>query len=127
MCHSTELVADLREEPVPTTSPTYTKGCPLVLSDSISVMGPTSPGSSGAMPGRGFLSIASACSGMSGRLHALGAGDKSSVLVSPSTLNTVSVMLAGMGARLVNHSASAQLCKTSCAYVLPASALSLTS
>src|SRR5690625_6955240 len=51
-------------------------------------MGPTSPGTSGSMPGRGFLSIASACRGMSGRLHASGAGDKSSVLVSPPTLKT---------------------------------------
>jgi hypothetical protein len=42
------------------------------------------------MPGRGFLSMASACSGMSGRDQASGAGDRSSVLVSPVTLNTVS-------------------------------------
>ena len=47
------------------------------------LIGPILPGSSGLMPGRAFLSIASACIGMSGRVVASGAGDRSSVLVSP--------------------------------------------
>ena len=65
-----------------------------------------------------------ACKGISGRLHASGAGDKSSVLVSPVTLNTVSFMLSGTAGRLVNHSASAQLCNTDLAFALPFSASS---
>ena len=32
ICHSREFVADFLEEPVPTTSPTYTSGNPFVLS-----------------------------------------------------------------------------------------------
>ena len=40
------------------------------------------------VPG-GFLSMASACSGISGRDQASGAGDRSSVLVSPVTLKIV--------------------------------------
>ena len=50
------------------------------------------------MPGRGFFSMASACSGMSGRVQASGAGDRSSVLVSPVTLNTVTVSLPALRA-----------------------------
>ena len=73
-----------------------------------SLSGPRTPGSSGSMPGRAFFSMASACSGMSGRLQASGAGDRSSVLVSPLTLNTVTVSEAGTAGRSVNHSASAQ-------------------
>jgi hypothetical protein len=53
---------------------------------------------------------------MSGRLQASGAGDRSSVLVSPVTLNTVTVIFLGTSGRLVNHSASAQLCITSLAW-----------
>ena len=64
---------------------------------------------------------------MSGRLQASGAGDKSSVLVSPGTLNTVTVIFLSTSWRLVNHSASAQLCITSLALALPALALSATS
>ena len=90
-------------------------------------IGPRLPSSSGVMPGRGFFSIASACSGMSGRVHASGAGDRSSVLVSPVTLKTVTVMLCGTSGRDVNHSASAQLCSTAFALALPLSAFSLTS
>ena len=59
-----------------------------------------------------LLSIESACKGMSGRLHASPAGDRSSVLVSPSTIKTVSVMESASGGRLVNHSAFAQDFKT---------------
>ena len=64
---------------------------------------------------------------MSGRLQASGAGDRSSVLVSPGTLKTVTVIFCGTSGRLVNHSASAQLCITSLALALPALALSATS
>src|SRR3546814_7802783 len=64
---------------------------------------------------------------MSGRLQASGAGDRSSVLVSPLTLKTVRVRLSGTSGRLVNHSASAQLCKMARALALPLSALSLMS
>src|SRR3954463_267231 len=116
--HSTLLVADLRDEPVPTTSPTYATTLPLAFSSWISLTGPRLPSSSGVMPGRGFLCIASACSGMSGRLHASGAGERSSVLISPETLKTVSLMDWGTSGRLVNHSASAQLCSTALAYLL---------
>ena len=89
--------------------------------------GPRLPSSSGVMPSRLFFSMASACSGMSGRLQASGAGDRSSVLVSPVTLNTVRVMLWGTSGRLVNHSASAQLCSTDLAWALPLAAFSCTS
>ena len=71
--------------------------------------------------------MASACSGMSGRLQASGAGDRSSVLVSPVTLNTVTVRLSGTPAREVNHSASAQDCMTALAFALPDSASAFTS
>ncbi|MCY1377188.1 hypothetical protein D9M69_647450 [compost metagenome] len=92
-------------------------------------IGPRLPSSSGlkAASGRVFFSMASACSGMSGRLQASGAGERSSVLVSPGTLNTVTVMDLGTSGRLVNHSASAQLFMTSCALALPALAFSATS
>ncbi|MEN5187852.1 hypothetical protein [Luteimonas sp. TWI596] len=87
---------------------------------------PSSSGTNGASS-RLFLSIASACIGMSGRVVASGAGDRSSVLVSPGTLNTVSVIDAGTSGRLVNHSASAQLRSTAWALALPALAFSSTS
>ena len=99
------------------------------FSDRISAIGPRLPSSSGTKgaSGRLFLSIASACSGMSGRVVASGAGDRSSVLVSPGTLNTVMVSEAGTSGLLVNHSASAQLCSTALALALPALAFSSTS
>ena len=100
MNHSTLFVADLRLEPVPTTSPTYATTWPFFLSSSICA-------GASVMPSRGILSIASACSGMSGRLHASGAGLRSSVFVSPVTLNTVNVIFSGTAGRAVNHSASA--------------------
>ena len=88
MYQRTELVADLRDEPVPTTSPTYARGKPFLLSSvTTSRQSPFSP--TGAKPSRSFLSIASAWSGMSGRDHASGAGERSSVFVSPVTLKTV--------------------------------------
>ena len=64
---------------------------------------------------------------MSGRLQASGAGERSSVLVSPATLKTVTVIFFGTSGREVNHSASAQLCITSLACALPALAFSATS
>ncbi|MNV54362.1 hypothetical protein D3C71_1465520 [compost metagenome] len=97
------------------------------FSDSMNLTGPRLPSSSGSMPSRLFFSIASACSGMSGRVVASGAGDRSSVLVSPVTLSTVMVRLSGTCGRLVNHSASAQLCSTPWALALPALAFSCTS
>ena len=92
-----------------------------------SLIGPTLPGSSGSMPGRAFFSMARACSGMSGRLQASGAGERSSVLVSPVTLKMVTVRLAGTSGREVNHSASAQERRTALALALPLSARALTS
>ncbi len=74
------------------------------------------PGSSGVMPGRAFFSMARAWSGISGRLQASGAGERSSVLVSPVTLNTVSVRLWGTSGRLENHSASAHDFSTAWAF-----------
>ena len=56
---------------------------------------------------------------MSGRLQASGAGERSSVLVSPVTLKTVTVRLSGTPGREVNHSASAQDCSTALALALP--------
>ncbi len=88
MYHRTELVADLRDEPVPTTSPTYATGCPFAVHSAICAW-------ASWMPSRGILSIASACSGMSGRDHASGAGERSSVFVSPDTRNTVAVIFSG--------------------------------
>ena len=120
MNQSTEFVADLRLEPVPTTSPTYASGKPFVLSSSICA-------GASWMPSLGFLSMASAWRGMSGRDHASGAGDRSSVLVSPVTLNTVTVIFSGTGGRRVNHSASAHDCITRAACSLPALALASTS
>ena len=79
MCHNTELVADFLDEPVPTTSPTNTKGFPFFLSSSIVSKGLSKPS-------LGILNIANACSGISGLDHASVAGDKSSVLISPGTL-----------------------------------------
>ena len=87
--HNTELVADLRLEPVPTTSPTYANGIPSFFISSICFIGPITPSWSGTMPSRAFFSIANACRGMSGRDHASWAGDKSSVLVSPVTLKAL--------------------------------------
>ena len=79
ICHSTELVADFLDEPVPTTSPTKTNGLPFSFNSSI-----VSKGLS--RPSLGILNIAKACSGISGLDQASVAGDKSSVLISPGTL-----------------------------------------
>ena len=79
------------------------------------------------MPARGFFSMASAWKGMSGRVEASGAGDRSSVLVSPETLKTVRVSEAGTSGREVNHSASAQDWMTPLAVATPLSASTFTS
>ncbi len=94
----TLLQADLREEPVPTTSPTKATWWPSSRHLAISSM----------PPGKRVLPMARACSGISGRLQASPAGEKSSVLISPSTLNTFTVTVSGISGLLVNHSAFAQ-------------------
>ena len=124
---STEFVADLRDEPVPTTSPIKATGKPRAFSSSIWVMGPISPCFSGCIPSRVILNMARACKGISGRDQASCAGERSSVLISPVALNTATLMLCGTASLLVNHSASAQDCITALASALPASAFSATS
>ena len=79
ICQSTELVADFRDEPVPTTSPTKTNGLPFFFKSSIVSRGLSKPS-------LGILNIANACNGISGLDQASVAGDKSSVLISPGTL-----------------------------------------
>ena len=79
------------------------------------------------MPSRSIFSIAFACNGISGRDQASGAGDKSSVFVSPLTLNTLTVIFSATFSFDVNHSPSAQDCNTCLAAVLPACAFSCTS
>ncbi|MNF33378.1 hypothetical protein D3C84_141920 [compost metagenome] len=64
---------------------------------------------------------------MSGRDQASGAGDRSSVLVSPGTLNTARVIFSARAGRLVNHSPSAQEAITALAAALPFLARSETS
>ena len=125
--HSTELVADLREEPVPTTSPTNATGRPLSWISFTCCMGPVTPCSAGSRPSRVILYMASACRGMSGRDQASGAGERSSVLVSPVTLNTATLMDSATASREVNHSPSAQDCMTALALALPCSPSSATS
>ena len=124
MYHRTELVADLRDEPVPTTSPTYASGKPFFIASSICDLVPFSLSVTPLMPSRGCLSIARACNGISGRDQASGAGERSSVLVSPVTLNTVNVIFFATSGRDVNHSASAHDFMMRLAAALPFLALS---
>mmetsp|Transcript_31835 Transcript_31835/g.94615 ORF Transcript_31835/g.94615 Transcript_31835/m.94615 type:complete len:291 (-) Transcript_31835:332-1204(-) len=135
MYHRMEFVADFRDEPVPTTSPTYASGMseppspaplPCAMYFSITSLQPScwpvkKPSA------RSNLSIANACSGMSGRDHASGAGERSSVLVSPATLKTVKVSFSLTSGFEVNHSAAAHDSMTFFAYSLPASIFALTS
>ena len=114
--HSTELVADLREEPGTDHVTDVAIRLPSAASFELFV-GPREPGSSASMPGRGFFSMASV-QRMSGR-PGVGAGDRSSVLVSPVTLNTVSFARPALPDARWNHSASAQLCITALALALP--------
>ena len=100
MCHSTELVADFLDDPVPTTSPTNTSGFPFFLSSSIISKG-------FSRPSLGILNIESACKGISGLDHASVAGDKSSVLISPVTLKTVNLICSAISFLSVNHFPSA--------------------
>src|SRR5512136_2740231 len=97
MAQRTELQADLREEPVPTTSPTKATWCPSFRNLAMV----SSP------PLKRVLPMARACSGMSGRLQASPAGEKSSLLISPSTLYTFTLIVAGSEGLELNHSASA--------------------
>ena len=100
ICHKTEFVADFLEDPVPTTSPANVTGYPIFFKFSISSSGFSDK------PFLGILYIAKACKGMSGLDQASGAGERSSVLVSPGTLKiTVSILL-GTSFFEVNHSAS---------------------
>ena len=112
----TELVADFLDEPVPTTSPTKATGNPVALIASICFSGPVTPGSSGSIPSRAILNMAKAWSGISGRDHASGAGERSSVLVSPVTLKTTILIESGTSSRSVNHSPAAQLSRTAWAF-----------
>ena len=98
MCHKSELVADFLEDPVPTTSPTKATG----LSDSSSLL-MVPIGSLKSV----FCNIVKACRGISGLDQASGPGDRSSVLISPSTFRTMAVMCSGTAGLFKNHSASA--------------------
>ena len=120
MYQSKEFVADLRDEPVPMTSPTMATGKPVSSSSLICA-------SALVTPSRGFLYIAFACRGMSGLDHASWAGERSSVFVSPGTLKTTTVSFSGISALLVNQSAFAHEFKTLFASSLPFLAFSATS
>ena len=117
---STEFVADLRDEPVPMTSPTRATGKPVSSSSLICA-------SASVTPSRGFLYIAFACRGMSGLDQASWAGERSSVFVSPGTLKTAKVSFSGISGLSVNQSASAHEFKTFLASSLPFLAFSATS
>ena len=121
MSQSTELVADFLEDPVPTTSPAKVTGYPDFFNLSISSRGFADN------PSLGILYIARACKGISGLDHASGAGDRSSVFVSPGTLNITVSIFWGTSGFAVNHSALAQEVKTLRAFVevLESSAISL--
>ena len=99
ICHKRELVADFLEDPVPTTSPTKATGYP----DSSSLL-IVPIGSLKSV----FFSIDKACKGMSGLDQASGPGERSSVLISPSTFRTFAVIHSGTTGLFRNHSASAQ-------------------
>jgi hypothetical protein len=86
--HSTELVADLREEPVPTTSPTKATGRPFALISSICFIGPTCTVLLGCQAVASHLVHGQRVQRDVRADQASGAGDRSSVLVSPVTLKT---------------------------------------
>ena len=109
MCHKTELVADFLDEPVPTTSPTKTTGFPFCFNSSIVFKG-------SLIPSLGIFNIDSAWRGISGLDQASGAGERSSVFISPGTLKTVSFMVSDISSLLVNHSAFAHELITVLAY-----------
>ena len=87
ICHSTELIADFLDEPVPTISPTKASGWPCLFSSAIF----------SNAPGILLTNMALACNGMSGRLQASEAGDKSSVFISPGTLKNAHCYFFGQG------------------------------
>ena len=72
------------------------------------------------------MSMAMAWSGMSGRDQASGAGERSSVLISPVTLNTVRVTVSLSFGRSRNHLPSDQLLITFLAFSEPFSARAAT-
>ena len=116
--HSTELVADFREDPVPTTSPTNATGRPFSLIASICFRARNARRIGfNAVPGH--FEHGQACSGISGRDQASGAGERSSVLVSPVTLKTTIFKDSGTSGRSVNHSPAAQLSNTAWALLTP--------
>ncbi len=98
ICHNTLFVADFLEDPVPTTSPTYATLCPSAFHFAISSL----------LPGFRAFNIDNECKGISERLHASLAGDKSSVFVSPSTIKTFTFIFSGSAGFDLNHSAFAQ-------------------
>ena len=102
ICQRTELVADFLEEPVPITSPTRVTGNPVFFNFSISSRGLS------VRPSLGILYIDKACKGMSGLDHASGAGERSSVFVSPGTLKTTVSIFSGTSGFERNQSAAAQ-------------------
>ena len=69
-------------------------------------------------PGKRFTNMALACKGISLRVKASLAGLKSSVLVSPGTFRTATVILEARAGLWVNHSALAHESMTSFAYGL---------
>ena len=98
----TELMADLREEPVPTTSPAKATALPSWRKAAMVA----SPAGNRLRPKK------VACKGMSARDWAWLPGEKSSVLISPSTLYTVQTIRSGTWGLAVNHSAAAQDSRT---------------
>ena len=103
MCQRRELQADFREDPVPTTSPTNATRRALLRGNFWIVSMP---------PGKRVSPIDRAWRGMSGLVEACLAGEKSSVLISPSTLKTTRSTLSGSPGRSRNHSAAAQDSRT---------------
>ena len=67
-------------------------------------------------PGKRFRPIDWAWRGMSGRVGASPAGEKSSVLISPSTLKTLRTSLSGKAGRDRNHSPAAHESRTDLAW-----------
>ena len=92
------------------------------------LMGPMTPSLSGVMPGRAFFSIARACSGISGRDQASGAGDRVVGVGSAGHLGNGDGDLLGQGRAVQEPLAlSARDCSTRLAWALPALAFSSTS
>ena len=119
ICHSSEFTELFRDDPVPTMSPTKATGRPASFRRAIRPIGSSTSAR--------LASNERAWSGMSARDHASVAGERSSVLISPSTLNTVRCTASGTAGRAVNQSASAQDRRTERALGLPFSAIPTTS